>query len=54
MPMKVSPILSGSCFDVDGLAGDDAPSTVPQGGIIFEPGSEDDMDDDDPDEDLDF
>ncbi|KAJ9094809.1 hypothetical protein QFC20_006823 [Naganishia adeliensis] len=34
--------------------GDDAPSTVPQGGIIFEPGSEDDMDDDDPDEDLDF
>lgn len=24
------------------------------GGIIFEPGSEDDMDDDDPDEDLDF
>jgi hypothetical protein len=39
--------------------GDDAPSqqrydTVPTGGIIFEPGSEDDMDDDDPDEDLDF
>lgn len=34
--------------------GDNAPSAVPQGGIIFEPGSEDDMDDDDPDEDLDF
>ncbi|KAJ9095302.1 hypothetical protein QFC21_005668 [Naganishia friedmannii] len=39
--------------------GDDGPAqqrydTVPTGGIIFEPGSEDDMDDDDPDEDLDF
>jgi hypothetical protein len=52
--MKVS--ISRSCCDqmlIDFL-GDDASSTVPQGGIIFEPGSEDDMDDDDPDEDLDF
>ncbi|GHJ89463.1 hypothetical protein NliqN6_5865 [Naganishia liquefaciens] len=36
----------------------DEPSTPREpaalGGIIFEPGSEDDMDDDDPDEDLDF
>lgn len=31
-----------------------SPAAGQQGGIIFEPGSEDDMDEDDPDEDLDF
>lgn len=40
------------------VIGDEPPMTreptAVGGGIIFEPGSEDDMDDDDPDEDLDF